>query len=299
MGRWQRRVLGYGSLAVAVPFVVRATDPLWAVPLIDRAPNAAGPTTHDSPPSDARSRKVATAGVELDLHLFDPPDAPRGTVLILHGIRGRKAAMRPLARRLGRRGWRAVLVDLRGHGGSTGAHLTYGVRESQDLVAIVDALEASGDLVRPLAVHGTSYGGATALLHASRDERVDGVVAIAPFSSMRAVVRSYLRRVLGPGAAALPGGWVDDVIDRAGRQGGYDPDESDPARAAGRFHAPLFMAHGGADARIPPAHGDRIEAARGDRALERIVVPRATHDTVGGGAADVAVAFLDRLLSAS
>ena len=45
---------------------------------------------------------------------------PRGTVILLHGYGLAQFAMAPWALRMAEAGWRCVLVDLRGHGKSTG-----------------------------------------------------------------------------------------------------------------------------------------------------------------------------------
>ena len=81
--------------------------------------------------------------LELLVQIVDPADAapPRGTVLVLHGVVSSGRAMLPHTRRLAHHGYRAVLVDLRGHGKSDGQYLTYGVQESDDLVRVIDALE--------------------------------------------------------------------------------------------------------------------------------------------------------------
>ncbi len=268
-----------------------ATDDWWAVGLIDGAPNAGRSPRSLTAPPGVRGLRVPVDGATLDVWIVDPEHPTTATVLVLHGIRGTKVPMLPLGRKLASEGWRAVLVDHRGHGGSTGAHLTYGVHESADLIALVDQLEARGELVGPLAVHGTSYGAATALLYAAGDPRVEAVVAIAPFASLREVVPSYIERVIGPLAALVPGAWVNDVIDRAGERGAYDPDAACPACAAPHVRGAVFLAHGDADRRIPPWNGARIAEGH-DRVTDRRVYPGALHDTVAAAAADDAEAFL-------
>ena len=54
---------------------------------------------------------------------------PRGTVILLHGYGLAQFAMVPWAIRLAQSGWRCVLVDLRGHGKSTGKKVYFGTRE--------------------------------------------------------------------------------------------------------------------------------------------------------------------------
>src|SRR5262249_34114716 len=64
--------------------------------------------------------------------------APRGTVVLLHGYGIAQFGMAPWALRLAEEGWRCVLVDLRGHGKSTGRRIYFGIREASDLSQLLD-----------------------------------------------------------------------------------------------------------------------------------------------------------------
>ena len=76
---------------------------------------------------------------------------PRGTVLLLHGYGVAQFAMSPWAMRLGQDGWRCVLIDLRGHGKSTGNRIYYGLQETRDLSQLLDQLAKDGQLCGPVA----------------------------------------------------------------------------------------------------------------------------------------------------
>ena len=51
-------------------------------------------------------------------------------------------------------GYRVALVDLRGHGRSTGEYLTYGVREAQDVSQVIDAMEQQQLIAGTIGVFG-------------------------------------------------------------------------------------------------------------------------------------------------
>lgn len=272
-----------------------ATDSLWAVPLIVHAPNSDGVTLTPTP-DDAMSIDI-DRDVHIEAWLLRPDDPPRGTIVVLHGIRDRKDSMLPLGRDVVERGFQALVVDLRGHGTSTGSHLTYGVRDREDLSALLDELDAHGLLAEPIGVHGTSYGAATALLFGAHDARVDAVVSLAPFASLREVVPTYATLMFGPLGHAFPNAWIQDIIDRAGERASFDPDDACPRCAAATFEGALFVAHGAADRRIPPWHGDRIERDRGALPLERRIYAGADHGTIGWEARQEALEFLERALN--
>lgn len=110
-----------------------------------------------------------------------PQHAGRGTLILLHGWQNNHLQLLPFALELGNQGWNSVLVDLRGHGQSGGEHVTFGVRESEDVVAVIDWVRAQTGFVEPMVIMGTSLGGSVGLMAAAQ-RPVDAVVAVAPFA---------------------------------------------------------------------------------------------------------------------
>jgi len=226
---------------------------------------------HELPQGVRQRVDVQRADAVIRAWVFDPPTAPRGTVLMLHGIRSDKRSLVPGARRHASHGLRAVAVDLRGHGESSGRYLTYGVEESRDLWALVDELERRALLVRPLSVVGSSYGAATALQYAALDPRVDKVVAMAPFASLREVVPAYLAWFFGGPARLVPSALVDALVDGAARHAGFDPDRACPRCVAGRIHAAVLLIHSRDDERIPWQQSVELREALGAKAQLMLV----------------------------
>ena len=106
----------------------------------------------------AAARFDVAPGIRLAADTFGDPDAP--PVLMLHGGGQTRHAWHATAMNLADAGWRAVTVDLRGHGEST--HPRPAAYALEDFAADVRALIASiaGDPV----VIGASLGGIASLL---------------------------------------------------------------------------------------------------------------------------------------
>ncbi|MFO0675271.1 MAG: alpha/beta fold hydrolase [Polyangiaceae bacterium] len=264
-----RRRMGalVGALAAMAGALV--AFPRVGADVLAKAPNfGKGP-----PPSVPGEFRVGVEGdtLSLSVAILEAP-SPRGTVFVLHGIRDRKESMRGWGDSLVRAGFRAVLVDSRGHGRSTGDYLTYGVRESDDLVRVLDALPARGVTTGPVGALGFSYGAATALEWSGKDPRVRAVVAVAPFASLRDVVPGYL-------PFPVPKALVDDAVDRAGVLARFDPDDASPERGFARGHATALFLHGRDDTRIPPWHSRRIAHGAQDRATV-VVLEGETHESI-------------------
>jgi pimeloyl-ACP methyl ester carboxylesterase len=190
-----------------------------------------------------------------------PAAAARGTVLLLHGYRTRSVWFRDIADRLTRAGFRAILVDLRGHGYSTGQHTFYGAVESRDLVQVIDELQRHDKLEGLVGVWGISMGGSTAIQLAGRDPRIRAVVAVAPYTSLREIFEREMR--LASLGLRQPES-IQQLIDEAADEVGVDPDEADALAAIRRTDASVLIVHGEWDAIVPFDHGRRLHEAAAD-----------------------------------
>jgi pimeloyl-ACP methyl ester carboxylesterase len=197
------------------------------------------------------------------------PLAARGTVVLLHGVSITKESMIPWALRLAEEGYRAVLVDLRGHGRSSGDQISFGARETGDLSALLDELQARGLLEGQVGMMGVSYGASMSLLLAGRDPRVGSVVALEPFASAPEVIPGIAR------SARKELKWVPRfvfgaAISRAQSLGGFRWTDLDVGHAIERSSAPLLFVHGSKDQWIPPEHSQQL--ARHSPAGSRVII---------------------------
>lgn len=201
--------------------------------------------------------------------------APRGTMVLLHGYSLDQRRMVPWAFRLAQEGWQCVLLDLRGHGKSTGKRIHFGLVETSDLSQLLNELHRNGQLVEPVGVLGESYGAALALRWKTVESRVRSVVAIAPYAELSHAVLNMRKH----NAAFVPANWV-----RAGlkhfpevlRTNAADLDlttvlQRSPVTA-------LFVA--GADDNIAPV--DEVNRLRAMAAAPSrlLIVPHAAHEAV-------------------
>lgn len=218
---------------------------------------------------------------------------PRGTVILLHGYGLAQFSLAPWALRLAQEGWRCVLVDLRGHGRSTGKRVYYGLVETNDLSQLLDALAGSGRLAKPVGVVGESYGAALALRWELTEPRLGPVVSIAPYASLSNAVMNIRRDYLG---------WLPSPIVRAGlrRLPGLiqaPPGSLDPERVlAGQRVRAMFVA-GGADDIAPVKEVERLRHEAGPGS-PLVVVPEATHESLAYFFDDLAGPVADWLAQA-
>lgn len=277
------------ALAVAVAFVGRD----WIAYGVAQAPNAGRTFRREDDPKPEEYRKLgiddqlrievdgAGRAVSLSVWIIEPKARPIGTVLVLHGIRSDKFWLKGLAKRVALEGYRAVLPDLPGHGRSSGDWLTYGALEAREMKSLVDELDKRGRVTGNLGVVGLSYGAAVGIQFAGIDPRVHAVVAIAPFSSLRAVVPGYVAHYLPVINRLIPSAFVQRAVDRAGVLGHFDPDDASPLSSITRTRTPVLLIHGLADGHIAPAHSVALHAAAPDHS-ELALVEGADHFSIAG-----------------
>jgi len=224
---------------------------------------------------------------------------PNGSwVLVFHGVADNRMGVLSHAELLLREGYSVVMMDARAHGASEGAMATYGWLERNDTKAVVDALlaaerpgDASSSREAPFAAGGPreaagprhlfalgeSMGAGIALQSAATEPRIEGVVAEAPFATLREASYDYagLRKspLLGKTLFA-PFSWT--LVYRGESLAGFPAAGVAPERSVAERPFPVLLICDEDDVALPCRHAERIyEAARGPKELWR--VPRAFH----------------------
>jgi pimeloyl-ACP methyl ester carboxylesterase len=182
------------------------------------------------------------------------PAPPRGTVILLHGYLQNRNYVTPWAVRLAQAGFRCVLVDLRGHGASSGKHISFGAFEARDVSAVIDDLGRRGWDVSRVGLLGVSYGASVALLTAGRDPRVAGVVAFEPFASADRAVPELMRAVFAHEAGAITDKQFAAAHRKQAKIAGFDWNDADIPAALRHTRAPVLFLHGEADHWLSPEH---------------------------------------------
>lgn len=207
--------------------------------------------------------------------------APRGTVLLAHGWSTSMLSNLHWALALAQRGWRCVLVDLRNHGRSSAAPAGFGVREGDDLAALVADLRARGRIEGPLALLGVSMGAVAAMEAATRAPDVAALVAIEPFANAADAIPAAtagLLQIKGvePGLKrVLTSARMERVIDALSGELGLDLRALDTQAILARVDSCVAIVHGQRDTLVP-VHSTRALGA-GQRNVQRVELPYDGH----------------------
>src|SRR5262245_45617786 len=171
-----------------------------------------------------------------------------GAVVLMHGVRGNRAAMVRRARLLQPAGFAVLLFDFQAHGESTGARITFGHREGMDAAAAVAFVRQRLPDERVGAI-GSSLGAAAALLGPG-PLPVDALVLESVYPDIGAAIANRIRSVLGwhlGGMVTKPLAWLFQVL--LPPVLGLKPADLRPIDHIGEATAPLLIASGAQDDR--------------------------------------------------
>lgn len=226
------------------------------------------------------------------------PDAPRGIVVLLHGIPSNApddpgdSGYEGLARRFAERGWIGAWADLRGKRGSEGHFSIEGwVTDARALIGAAETLEDADGL--PLALIGSSAGGAIAAEVVARGASVDALALLAAPAEWQGFASDPIegaRRVqedagmkIPPAAIVDPTGWAAEF------------DRVTTVESLPKIGVPILIVHGTADIVVPVSHASMLAAAAPEAELR--IIEGALHQLRRDErAVQIVLDWLDRVL---
>lgn len=186
----------------------------------------------------------------LRLHaVWIPVKEAKGTILLAHGYRSTKlidfGAAFEYYHSLG---LNILVPDQRSHGESQGRFITFGVKESQDMLQWIAYHNAQFGQYQ-MVLSGLSMGASTILYLADEDlpDNVKGIIADCGFTSPKAIISHVFKRVTHLPPA--PSVWFADMFARL--FAGFSLAEKDTRLTLSSLRIPILIVHGKADDFVP------------------------------------------------
>ena len=189
-------------------------------------------------------------------------DDARGAVILVHGRDGcRGDELRgttiDLVTAIASHGLSVLLIDLRGHGESAAGRLTFGLRESRDVLGAVDFLLQRGYAPARIGVLGASMGGASAIAAAAEEPAIGALVTDSAFASLEEVLRAQFSRL-----THLPSFFLRGALVAARLLTGEHLLSRPPAVNMRRLqHRPTLVIHAAHDPFVPVHHAHALRRA--------------------------------------
>ncbi|MDB6139161.1 MAG: hypothetical protein JWO94_2233 [Verrucomicrobiaceae bacterium] len=209
-----------------------------------------------------------------------PPGSVIGTLVLLHGRKGRKEDYLLIAERFCAAGYRCLLADLPGHGDHAGTQACYGMREAEFPGSLLDEAAARFHFASsPAGLMGLSMGGAVAIqAAAAHPQRWSALVVVSSFDTLENVARYQASSRLGSFFGSFWQGGVAWVFEN---KTGVPLASVRSIDKVPLLTMPTLIAHGTSDTVIPIKCGKRLFAALPASTEKKwIEIPGADHDNV-------------------
>ncbi len=268
---WPVAVFGIVVLMAAqyASFVVLAVQ-LFVTPIrraTEQTPDAVGLVWQDA--------QFPSRGGDASIAAWFMPATSDRAIIFVHGkdscrsceFRGQALYF---ANALHVRGFNVLMLDLRGHGQSSNAHVTFGLREKNDVLGAVDWLRELGFKSGKIGVLGISLGSASAIYATAEEPAIGAIVIDSGYADIYSVVRSNAERMGGAPMNIVP---AAEVVMKA--LTGEDVLTAAPINQITRIAPrPIMVIHGGADRLVPLDQAKRNAAAAG---VALWIIPNAQH----------------------
>jgi len=224
-------------------------------------PRPSGTRSPSELATDCRVLKISVPdNITLDAWYCDRgPSTP--LIILFHGYSAEKTSLLAEAQVLIELGASVMLVDFRGSGGSSESYTTIGVREADDVAAVIRFAEENRSHAGTI-LFGRSMG-AVAILKAVHDHGIqpDGLILEAVFDTMLNTVRNRFAAMRIPSWPS-----AEILVFWGGRLWGFDGFRHNPVDYAASVHCPSLFMHGRDDPRATLDEGRRVfEAVAGPK----------------------------------
>ncbi|MEP3480459.1 MAG: alpha/beta fold hydrolase [Fuerstiella sp.] len=243
---WRRRIWLRRVVVGACGFILLAFAILWAVceHLVAPVPVMVLSTQVDLPVSDLSLTTDLGATVK---GWWIAGDDDAATVVLLHPLRGSRLTMLRRAQLLHGEGYSVVMIDLQGHGESSGDAITMGGLERHSAIAAVQyARMKSGN--KPVVVLGTSLGGAAFLL--SQQVEIEGLILESVYSTISEATHNRMALRMGSWSASMLSPFLLWQLESRLRLSRHD---LRPIDELSKLSCPVLMMSGSEDKHTLPA----------------------------------------------
>ena len=207
---------------------------------------------------------------------------PKACVIILTGIQQPSVtSFYSHSKFFQENGYSSVLMEVRGHGDSSGDEITFAYKEHEDVEAVVEYVKEKYPNTK-IVLFGMSMGGAVVLNSFGRIKDVDGVIAMSAYSSWEDACMATLKEVQIPD-------YMCDVLKVFIRihdfiTYGVDSVKNDPVKQiANHRNRPVFLVHASGDYTVPVENFERNkDAVSGNKNLSTWVRDTGAHFIVNG-----------------
>ncbi len=187
-------------------------------------------------------------------------DGNKNIAVLIHGMGGTKESLSHIANIFLDLGYNCIIYDQRNSGENMANYSTYGIFESYDALDVLNFSKSKIDGDGKVLLYGESYGGATALITASRDdENIDYLVLDSPVADFYEIIDQIFDKVVKE--ENIPKGFLKfsgNLYTRLKLGFGFDKINSADWIKGKKFKSPVLIINSKADEVTPYHMGKEI-----------------------------------------
>ena len=197
------------------------------------------------------------------------------TVVVVHGYRSNKEAMRQYGELFHELGYNVLMPDNRGAGASGGNLISYGYWDKFDIIAWTQKLVAANPQSR-ITLFGVSMGGATVMMasgEASLPVNVKDIIEDCGYTNVWDETAYQAKQMYNLPKFPL----IYEVSAMSKIRAGWSYGEASSTKELAKNIRPMLFIHGGSDSYVPTYMVYQNYAADPDSQKQLLVVPKAIH----------------------
>jgi uncharacterized protein len=162
-----------------------------------------------------------------------------------------------LAADLNREGFNILMIDLRGHGQSSDARFSFGIKERYDVEGAVNWLLKKGFASGNIGVIGNSMGGATSIMATAEIKQIGALITDSAYADIEPLIKSQWPKV-----SHLPYIFLPSTLMISKLFLGYDITEAKPVQEINQITPrPMMIIHGDQDTLVPVDNAYQLKKA--------------------------------------
>ena len=175
-------------------------------------------------------------------------------VVFLHGNTSSRLEALPFLRFLLPSNICVFCFDFSGSGLSDGEYVSLGWWEKEDLKTVITFLRSTGR-VGKIALIGRSMGAVTALMYASEDPSISGIVVDSPFSNLAKLIKEIGSLLLPNMPSFMVSMLLWFIKKSVKNKANFNIDNLSPIDLIGKIKVPALFIVGNSDTLVQPIHG--------------------------------------------
>lgn len=231
------------------------------------------PKTDLKPSKNFTSLKIPVENDKyLEAWLLEPEVVSKGIVLIFHGFGSEKSSMLDRAYVFLDMGYKTLLIDFSGAGGSYGIQTTLGYKEAENVKHAYDFVK---NTLREKSIFLCGFSmGSVAIIKAQHDHNlnVKALILEAPYGRLIDAVKIRLGKISYIG---IPFSYL--ITFWGGVLNGFNPFSMNPEEYIKNVSIPTLLLCGGKDPRIPVEESKRIFTNSASKEKEFKIFPDSYH----------------------